>query len=235
MTPSDGTGAKTAERAPTTTGASPDAIRSRSSRRSASVSAECSTATRSPKRSRKRPSVCGVSAISGTSTIAPRPRASAASHARMYTSVLPLPVAPWSRRLPPDRRAARRCGRARAPAAPTPSPARPPPSSHRPQPARAAHRGASRCAARRARARAPASSRSSRPSRARGRRAPAAASPRRARPARSSRRPAAHPDLGDDAAPARVAEPHLDDRALLGPSGTSYVYACATARAVTSG
>ena len=94
MTPSDGTGANTAERAPTTTGASPDAIRSRSSRRSASVSAECSTATRSPKRARKRPSVCGVSAISGTSTIAPRPRASAASQARMYTSVLPLPVAP---------------------------------------------------------------------------------------------------------------------------------------------
>ena len=69
-----GTGANTAERAPTTTGASPDAIRSRSSRRSASLSAEWRTATRSPKRARKRPSVCGVSAISGTSTIAPRPR-----------------------------------------------------------------------------------------------------------------------------------------------------------------
>ena len=37
MSPSRGTGAKTAERAPTTTRASPDAIRSRSSRRSASV------------------------------------------------------------------------------------------------------------------------------------------------------------------------------------------------------
>ena len=37
----------------------------------------------SPKRARKRPTVCGVSAISGTSTIAPRPAASAASHARM--------------------------------------------------------------------------------------------------------------------------------------------------------
>ena len=46
-------------------------IRSRSSRRSASVSPECSTAMRSPKRAWKRPSVCGVSAISGTSTIAP--------------------------------------------------------------------------------------------------------------------------------------------------------------------
>ena len=65
------------------------------------VSAECRIATRSPKRARKRPSACGVSAISGTSTIAPRPRASAASQARMYTSVLPLPVAPQSRTLPP--------------------------------------------------------------------------------------------------------------------------------------
>ena len=56
-----------------------EAIRSRSSRRSASVSAEWRTATRSPKRARKRPSACGVSAISGTSTIAPRPRASASA------------------------------------------------------------------------------------------------------------------------------------------------------------
>ena len=37
----------------------------------------------SPKRARKRPTVCGVSAISGTRTIAPRPAASAASQARM--------------------------------------------------------------------------------------------------------------------------------------------------------
>src|SRR5256885_917593 len=36
------------------------------------------TATWSPKRSSKRPAVCGVSAISGTSTIAERPRASGA-------------------------------------------------------------------------------------------------------------------------------------------------------------
>ena len=36
-------------------------------------SAECSSATVSPKRARNRPTVCGVSAISGTSTITPRP------------------------------------------------------------------------------------------------------------------------------------------------------------------
>ena len=76
------TGANTAERAPTTMRASPRAIRSRSSRRSASVSPEWSIATRSPNRAGKRPTVCGVSAISGTSTIAPRPRSSAAAHAR---------------------------------------------------------------------------------------------------------------------------------------------------------
>ena len=39
-------------------------------------------ATASPKRSTKRPAVCGVSAISGTSTIAERPRSSAAATAR---------------------------------------------------------------------------------------------------------------------------------------------------------
>ena len=40
-----------------------------------------STAMRSPKRAWNRPRVCGVSAISGTRTIAPRPRSSAAAHA----------------------------------------------------------------------------------------------------------------------------------------------------------
>ena len=48
----------------------------------AAASRECSTATASPKRSTKRPAVCGVSAISGTSTIAERPRSSAAATAR---------------------------------------------------------------------------------------------------------------------------------------------------------
>ena len=42
------------------------------SKRSRGVSAEWSTATSSPKRARKRATSCGVSAISGTSTIEPR-------------------------------------------------------------------------------------------------------------------------------------------------------------------
>ena len=75
------TGAKIAERAPTTTRASPVAIRSRSSRRSASLSAGVEHGDASPNRAPKRPTVCGVSAISGTSTIAPRPRSRAAAHA----------------------------------------------------------------------------------------------------------------------------------------------------------
>src|SRR5207244_2400755 len=57
MTPRRGTGANTAERAPTTIGASPLAMRARSSRRSASVSDEWRIAIRSPKRARKRPTV----------------------------------------------------------------------------------------------------------------------------------------------------------------------------------
>ena len=91
-------GAKIADLAPTTIRASPRAIRSRSSRRSACPSAEWRIATVSPKRCRNLPTVCGASAISGTSTIVPRPRASAASQAWRYTSVLPLPVGPTSRR-----------------------------------------------------------------------------------------------------------------------------------------
>ena len=101
ISPSPRNGANIADRAPTTTRASPPAIRRRSSRRSASVRAEWSNATRAPKRSRKRPTACGVSAISGTSTIDARPRSSAAAHACRYTSVLPLPVAPKRRKLPP--------------------------------------------------------------------------------------------------------------------------------------
>ena len=47
----------------------------------AGESAECSTATVSPKRSAKRATICGVSAISGTSTMTPRPAASVAAAA----------------------------------------------------------------------------------------------------------------------------------------------------------
>ena len=91
-------GANTALRAPITTSASPDRIRRSSAARSAGASAECHTATRSPRRARRRPRNCGVSAISGTSTRLDFPRARAASMARRYTSVLPDPVTPCSSR-----------------------------------------------------------------------------------------------------------------------------------------
>ena len=68
-----GSGAKIALRAPTTTSISPRAQACHASKRSRSESAECSTATRSPKLSSKRRAVCGVSEISGTSTIARPP------------------------------------------------------------------------------------------------------------------------------------------------------------------
>ena len=70
-----------AERGPTQTLASPLRSRCHSSWRSPAESAEWRTATRSPNRARKRATACGVSPISGTRTIAPRPRSSAASTA----------------------------------------------------------------------------------------------------------------------------------------------------------
>ena len=79
ITPRSGTAANTAERAPTTTRASPAAIRACSAPLRAGVSALCSTATVSPNRATNRPAVCGVSAISGTSTTAPLPCSSARS------------------------------------------------------------------------------------------------------------------------------------------------------------
>ena len=95
--PRSATGANTALRDPMITSCSPARMRRHSAARSASVSAEWTTAIRPGKRTAKRRIICGVSAISGTSTIAPRPAASAASIAARYTSVLPLPVTPWSR------------------------------------------------------------------------------------------------------------------------------------------
>ena len=74
--------------------------RSHSSWRSPWPRPECRTATTSPNRAWNRPTVCGVSAISGTSTIAPRPAASVSCTACRYTSVLPEPVTPWSRNRP---------------------------------------------------------------------------------------------------------------------------------------
>ena len=49
---------------------------------------------------RKRATSCGVSAISGTSTSAPRPDSSTRSMSRRYTSVFPLPVTPCSSQAP---------------------------------------------------------------------------------------------------------------------------------------
>ena len=74
MSPRSATGAKTADRAPTATRRSPRRRRRQASARSPSESALCSTATWSPKAPRRRLTVCGVSPISGTSTMAPRPR-----------------------------------------------------------------------------------------------------------------------------------------------------------------
>ena len=80
--PTSGSGANTAERAPTTTRTSPPIAASRTARRSPSEMPECRTATRSPKRAAKRRAVWGESAISGTRTSTVRPRASVLSAAR---------------------------------------------------------------------------------------------------------------------------------------------------------
>ena len=94
--PRRGSGAKTALRGPITTSTSPWRTRCHAWARADSVMPECSTATCS-KRRRKRRTVCGVSAISGTRTMAWRPCSRACANARRYTSVLPLPVTPWRR------------------------------------------------------------------------------------------------------------------------------------------
>ena len=73
ISPRCGVGAKIALRAPTTTCTSPAAIRCQCQCRSASVRWLCSTATWS-NRARNRCRVCGVRLISGTSTIACRPK-----------------------------------------------------------------------------------------------------------------------------------------------------------------
>ena len=63
------------------TRASPARMRCHSSWRSPSERRLCSTATMPPKRPTNRWIVCGVSAISGTRTIAPLPFSSAAAMA----------------------------------------------------------------------------------------------------------------------------------------------------------
>ena len=66
------------EQAPTAMRAWPRSSRVHSPRRSRSDSPECRIATSSPNRARNRAASCGVSEISGTSTMAPWPRARAA-------------------------------------------------------------------------------------------------------------------------------------------------------------
>ena len=94
INPGRSSGAKSADLEPTTTSATPSSTRRHSSYRSPAERAECSSATRSPNRATKRATTCAVSAISGTSTITPSPRESAAVVARRYTSVFPLAVTP---------------------------------------------------------------------------------------------------------------------------------------------
>jgi len=62
-------------------------------------------ATTSPNRARKRPTACGVSPISGTSTIAPRPAGERGRDppAGRTSVFFPSPLTPWSsRRWPPS-------------------------------------------------------------------------------------------------------------------------------------
>ena len=94
MSPTLSSGAKTADRAPMTTRTSPLRILRHSSYRSPGESREWSTAASSPNRERNQQTIWGVSAISGTRTIAVLPRAAAARTARIKTSVFPLPVTP---------------------------------------------------------------------------------------------------------------------------------------------
>ena len=93
-------GANTADRAPMTTRASPRRMRRHSSKRSPALSRECSTAATAPNRARNHMTICGVRAISGTRIMADFPCTSVWRTRRMNTSVLPLPVTPWSRYFP---------------------------------------------------------------------------------------------------------------------------------------
>ena len=96
ITPRFFAGANTAERVPMTTRALPVFIFLKLSYRSPADSAECRTATSSPNRAANCRRSCGVSPISGTSTMALFPCSSACAISCRYTCVLPLPVTPNS-------------------------------------------------------------------------------------------------------------------------------------------
>ena len=102
-----GMDANTAMRVPNTMRASPVCAASQFFRRCAGVRLLCMATTQSSphcgaKRSRKRDSSCGVRLISGTITkiCADGSLSSCDCAARKYTSVLPLPVLPKSRKGP---------------------------------------------------------------------------------------------------------------------------------------
>ena len=132
------------------------------------------------------------------------------------------------------RRAPRRSARSPSPAARSAAPA-PPRLRARPR-SRAARLGGRAASAPRARARAPESSRSSRPPRARDRRAPAAArrGPTRSAPSRSPAAPRL-PSRRRRRARRRGRSGSRRPRPSRRPSGTSYVNGRATAREETSG
>ena len=94
ISPSACTGAKTAERVPTTIFACPLRTRFHSSMRSPIERPLWKTATVSPNAAVKTASVCGVSEISGTVTITPRPLLRTCRITCMKTAVLPDPVMP---------------------------------------------------------------------------------------------------------------------------------------------
>ena len=89
-------------------------MRCHSSKRSPADSPEWITADKSPNLAWNHPTVCGVREISGTSIIALFRCFNTSLIRRMYTSVLPLPVTPYSRNvcpecIPPIRLSATRC------------------------------------------------------------------------------------------------------------------------------
>ena len=236
--PSPRTGAKIAERAPTTTRASPLAMRSRSSRRSASVSPEwmqrdarAEAGAEAPDRLRRQRDLRHE-----------HDRAEAALERRAARLEVHLGLAAARRAVEQEVPAAAGVERAddglesALPASPRAAPARARPRAPRARPAARARRAASAAPERRARARAPASSRSSRRPRARARRAAAAAPRRRARP-RATSTPAGASTPSSTTSPRRFALPKRTSTTepTRTSSGTSYVNGRARARAVTSG
>ena len=94
ISPRFSNGANTALRVPIASFAPPVFIRFHSSYRSPTARLLCSIATSLPKYSEKVCIICGVSAISGTRSMAHFPLLIVSSISRIYTEVFPLPVTP---------------------------------------------------------------------------------------------------------------------------------------------